>query len=59
MIESERSEHTVVLSLRFLYICNSYTIGCVGLSLITVPIHEGEARVRWQLEYDNPNVAMV
>ena len=33
--------------------------GCEGLSLITVPIQEGEARVRGQLAYDNPNVAMV
>ena len=33
--------------------------GCEGLSLITVPIHEGEARVRGQLAYDNPDVAMV
>ena len=33
--------------------------GCEGLSLITVPIHEGEARVREQLAYDNPDVAMV
>ena len=32
---------------------------CEGLSLITVPIHEGEARVRVQLAYDNPDVAMV
>ena len=31
----------------------------MGLSLITVPIHEGEARVRGQLAYDNPDVAMV
>ena len=29
------------------------------LSLIAVPIHEGEARVRGQLVYDNPDVAMV
>ena len=29
--------------------------GCEGLSLITVPIHEGEARVRGQLAYDNPD----
>ena len=27
--------------------------------MITVPIHEGEARVRGQLAYDNPDVAMV
>ena len=41
-------------------ICNSYTYhGCEGLSLITVPIHEGEGRVRGQLAYDNPDVAMV
>ena len=26
---------------------------------ITVPIHEGEARVSGQLAYDNPDVAMV
>ena len=25
--------------------------------MITVPIHEGEARVRGQLAYDNPDVA--
>ena len=31
----------------------------IRLSLITVPIHEGEARVRGQLAYDNPDVAMV
>ena len=34
-------------------------LGCEGLLLITVPIHEGEARVRGQLAYDNPDVAMV
>ena len=38
-------------------ICNSY--GFEGLSLITVPIHEGEARGRGQLSFDNPDVAMV
>ena len=27
--------------------------------MITVPIHKGEARVRGQLAYDNPDVAMV
>ena len=27
--------------------------------MITVPIQEGEARVRGQLAYDNPDVAMV
>ena len=30
-----------------------------GKLLITVPIHEGKARVRGQLAYDNPDVAMV
>ena len=38
---------------------SSYTMVCEGLSLITVPIHEGEARVRGQLAYDNPDIAMV
>ena len=40
-------------------ICNSFTMVPEGLSLITVPIHEGEARGRGQLSFDNPNVAMV
>ena len=40
------------------YICKLYH-GCEGVSLITVPIHEGEARVKGQLAYDNPDVAMV
>ena len=31
----------------------------LALSLITVPILEGEARVRGQLAYDYPDVAMV
>ena len=40
-----------------IFLVNMY--GCGGLSLITVPIHEGETRVRGQLAYDNPDVATV
>ena len=32
--------------------------GCKGLSLITVLIHEGKARVRGQLAYGNPDIAV-
>ena len=34
-------------------------IFAVRLSILTVPIHEGEARVRGQLACDNPDIVMV
>ena len=39
--------------------CHILYHGFEGLSVITVPIHEGEARGRGQLSFDNPDVAMV
>ena len=53
-----RSEpHTVVFKRYFAgyIICHGFE----GLSLITVPMHEGEARGRGQLSLDNPDVAML
>ena len=39
-------------------ICNSYTM-VVGIIVDNCRDYEGKARVRGQLAYDNPDVAMV